>query len=220
MRNPPRAPFSGRRHSLLVACSLALAACGEPGPSGPRGQVSPVASPAFFASAVGHFTATARAPVIVDPRPLRSEAMLHSVRESDLLPGDAGTAEMRTRVIGSLGLRTSDATEDWKCVFATGLRGPVPGGNSHEDSLWAARRAQEPDSLRLRREVCRARGEFMSLAFGLPQSGTDPEHPQRWRIRAIRMLLHGWEVVDLFLEARPGGGWEVVREQTRVGAFS
>lgn len=39
-------------------------------------------------------------------------------------------------------------------------------------------------------------------------------------LRAIRMLLHGWEAVDLFLEARPGGGLEVVREQTRVGAFS
>jgi hypothetical protein len=167
---------------VLVACSLALTACGEPGPSGPRGQVSPAESPAFFASAVAHFTAASRAPVIVDPRPLRPAAMLHSVHDTDLLPGETATAELRTRVVRSLGLRTSDATEDWKCVFSTGLRGPEPGGNRREDSLWAARRAQEPDSLRLRREACRARGEFVRAAAGgngpgAPPALAHPRHP-------------------------------------------
>lgn len=211
---------SFRRRVAVVTCSSALVACIESGVSGPRAQVSPAESPAFFASAVAHFTAAARMPVVVDPRPLRPEALLHSVTERDLLPDHDATVELRTRVIGDLGLHTSDATEDWKCVFSAGLRGPRPGGSSREDSLWAARRAQEPDSLRLRRDACLARGEYLSLAFGLPQAGTDPQHPRRWRIRAVRMLLYGWEVVDLFLEARPAGNWEVVDEQTRVGAFS
>lgn len=209
-----------RRASNAAACLLALASCSEGVPSGPRRQASPAESASFFAASLAHFTATAEAPVVVDPRPLRPEAMLHSVRDSDLLPDAHAVVRLRTRVVGSAGLRTSDATEDWKCVFSTALRGPAPGTGSREDSLWAARRAQEPDSLRARREACIARGAFVSVAFGLPQGETDPRHPGRWRIRAIRILLHGWEVVDLFLEAGPGGDWEVVAEQTRVGAFS
>jgi hypothetical protein len=74
--------------------------------------------------------------------------------------------------------------------------------------------------VRQRREACRAGGEYVSLAFGPPQADTQPEHPGRWRIRAVRMMLHGWEVVDLFLEADAQGRWEVVAEQTRVGSFS
>ncbi|WP_420124955.1 hypothetical protein [Longimicrobium sp.] len=204
----------------VTAFLFALGSCTEGVPSAPRRQSSPAESPAFFAAALAHFTATAQAPVVVDPRPLRPGAMLHSVRESALLPGADAVVRLRTRVASSAGLRTSDATEDWKCVFSAGLRGPAAGTGSREDSLWAARRAQEPDSLRARREACLARGEFVSVAFGLPQAETDPQHPGRWRIRSIRMLLHGWEVVDLFLEARPGGDWQVVAEQTRVGAFS
>jgi hypothetical protein len=218
--DPPRTSKSCSRCLAIAACALVVASCGEAGLSGPRGGVAPAESPTFFASAVAHFAAGTREPVRVEPRPLRPEAMLYSVRDSDLLLQDHATARLRTRVIQSLGLRTSDATEDWKCVFSVGIPLPLPGRNSPEDSLWAARRAQEPDSLQRHRAACRARGEFLSLAFGLPQAGTDPEHPERWRIRAVRMLLYGWEVVDLYLEAGPGGDWQVVEERSRVGAFS
>lgn len=60
----------------------------------------------------------------------------------------------------------------------------------------------------------------MSLAFGIPQSGSDPDHPDRWRIRSMRMLSYGYEVVDLSLLRDPDGGWRVVEARVRSGVFS
>lgn len=203
----------------LVIPSVILVSCAEAGPPGPAAQMAPEDSPAFFAAAVEFFARNPGPPLIVEPRPLQPEAMLYSIAEKDLLLTDSQAIRLRTQVIRAAGLRTTDATEDWKCVFSSDPH-PRPTGSRVEDSIWAARRAREPDSLRLHRQACRSRGESLSLAFGLPQAGTDPEHPERWRIRAVRMLSYGWEVVDLYLVPRADGTWEVVRAETRVGSFT
>lgn len=200
-----------------VALALAHAACGEGTVSAPRAQVTPAESADFFAAAVTYLVDRSPAPVRVDPRPLKAEARLHSVTEADLVLGDSATIRLRTATLIARGIRRADATADWKCVFATGLRPPPGRGN---DPIWEQIRAAEPDSVRRNREACRKNGEYVSLAFGPPQTGTQPEHPRRWRLRAMRMMLHGWEVIDLFLEPNAQGQWEVVHVQERVGAFS
>jgi hypothetical protein len=215
MRLPDARTLSTRTLRAGSAFALLLAGCTEP--AAPRAQVAPAESAEFFMAAVGHFAERSAHPVRVDPRPLKAEALLHSVVEGDLLATDSETIRLRTAALTSRGIPRADAPADWRCVFATGLR-PSPGQGS--DPIWEQIRAAEPDSLRQHRAACRAGGEYESLAFGLPQAGTQPEHPRRWRIRAIRMLLYGWEVVDLFLETNAQGRWEVVAEQTRVGAFS
>jgi hypothetical protein len=197
------------------ALGIVLVACTEL--AAPRAQVAPPESADFFAAAVAHLAGRASAPVRVDPRPLKPEALLYSVRESDLLLTDHATIRLRTDALAAHEVPTADATADWRCVFSTGLRAPP---SRDHDPIWAEMRAAESDSVRQRREACRAGGEYESLAFGLPQAGTQPDHPGRWRIRAIRMLLYGWEVVDLFLEPNAQGRWDVVAEQTRVGSFS
>jgi hypothetical protein len=198
---------------------LCLASCTENAPSGPYAQVSPAESEDFFLAAVAHLVGQAKAPARVDPRPLRAGALLHSVSESDLLLSDRETIQLRTAALEARSVQMADATLDWGCVHASGLRAPPPGA-SRDTAFWARFRAAEPDSMRQRREACLAGGEFVSLAFGPPQEGTDPEYPRRWRIRAMRMMLMGWEVVDLFLERNPVGQWIVVSEQVRVGSFS
>lgn len=207
------------RRTLLTGAVLGplLAACTEGGPSAPHARVAPAESADFFIAAVTYFAGRAEAPVRVDPRPLKAEALLHSVSHGDLLLTDRKTTALRASALAARGIQLADATEDWRCVFATGLR-PPPGAGT--DPIWAQIRAAEPDSLRLRREACRAQGEYVSVAFGPPQPGIQPEHPGRWRLRAMRMMLHGWEVVDLFLEPNAYGLWEVVAVQERVGSFS
>jgi hypothetical protein len=205
--------------TLLVAAALMISAgaCSEVTPANPSAQLSPTHSPDLFIAAVTYFAARSEAPVRVDPRPLKAEAMLHSVTEQDLLLTDSATIRLRTAALAAHGIPAADAIADWGCVFATGVR--PPPGQGH-DPIWEQMRAAEPDSLRRHREACRATGEYVSLAFGPPQAGTQAEHPRRWRIRAMRMLLYGWEVVDLFLEPNARGQWEVVDVQERVGAFS
>jgi hypothetical protein len=200
--------------------ALLLPSCSETAMSGPHAQTSPAESEHFFAAAVEHFVRGSAVPVRVDPRPLQPGALLHSVSESDILVADRETTRLRTAVLSASEIPLADATADWRCAFATGLRGPGAGQPGGSDPIWQQIRDAEPDSVRVRREACRREGEFVSLAFGLPQAGTDPEHPQWWRIRAMRMMLHGWEVVDLFLEPRAGGEWSVVNVQERVGSFS
>jgi hypothetical protein len=212
--------YSTRALLAATGLVLALASCSEVGSPGPHAQVRASESAQFFAAAVAFSVSQSRAPVRVDPRPLNAESQLHSVSDSDLALDDTATIRLRTGVLTATGIRLTDATKDWHCVFASGMRGPPPGERGGNDPIWEEIRAAEPDSLRVRREACRQQGEYVSLAFGPPQFGTDPEHPQRWRIRVMRMMLHGWEIVDLFLEQRTGGGWEVVRIQERVGAFT
>lgn len=204
----------------LAVLTLSLASCAEGAMAGPHGRTAPGESEPFFAAVVQHFVRGSNIPVRIDPRPLRPGSMLHSVRESDLLLADTSTIRLRTAVLARTGTPRADAVADWGCVFATGLQGPPPGERGGSDPLWAEMRAAEPDSVRLRKEACRRGGQYTSLAFGLPQAGTRPEQPRWWRIRAIRMMLHGWEVIDLFLEADPRGEWIVVEAVPRVGAFS
>lgn len=180
--------------------------CTERSPAGPRAALAPPQSPDFFAAAAGYFAGGTRAPIRVDPRPLRPEAALGSVTERDLMLSDGETIRMRARVLESAGWRTADAPADWRCVFSQGL----PPANPRP----------LPDSLRLHREACLSQGPYVSLAFGIPQAGTDPDHPDRWRIRAMRMLPYGYEVVDLFLLRDPDGGWRVVEAHVRSGVFS
>ncbi|HEX6367973.1 MAG TPA: hypothetical protein VF006_03505 [Longimicrobium sp.] len=217
MTNPSiRAPIA---HLLLIfmAAGLSAAACAESEVPDPYARVSPLQSADFFLAAVSHFAEREDTPMRVEPRPLRAEALLHSVTAADLLLTDSATIRMRTGALAARDIPTADATADWTCVFASGLRPPPGKGN---DPIWEEMRAAEPDSLRRHRDACRARGEYVSLAFGPPQAGTQPDHPRRWRIRAMRMLLYGWEVIDLFLEADARGEWQVVEVQERVGAFS
>lgn len=197
------------RSTWILALATSLAACVGFPSSGPRARTAPGESPSFFAAAVQHFVRASSAPVRVDPRPLRPESTLRSVTDADILLADTATTRVRTAVLAAAGVPLADATADWRCVFATGLRLPPEAGG-----------IAEPDSLRARRDACRRGGEYVSLALGLPQAGTDPEHPRWWRIRAMRMMLHGWEVVDLFLEPDARGEWRVVDERVRVGAFS
>jgi hypothetical protein len=212
----------GSACALLAGAGLvlSLASCAEAGMPGPHAQTTPGESEQFFAVALSFSTRASRAPVRVDPRPLKAQALLHSVGEGDILSTDSSTIRLRTAALAAAGIPLTNATEDWQCVFATGLRGPPPGQGGGSDPIWEQIRAAEPDSLRARREVCRSGGEFTSLAFGPPQAGTDPEHPRWWRIRVMRMMLHGWEVADLFLDRSPDGEWTVVHENVRVGAFS
>lgn len=199
---------------------LALASCSEAAIPAPHAQTPPGESEPFIAAAVAFLANTSEAPVRVDPRPLRAEAKLHSVGEADLLSTDSTTIRLRTGVLLALHIPLTDATADWRCVFAAGLRGPGPGERGGSDPIWEQIRAAEPDSLRSRREACLRRDPYTSLVLGPPQGATRPEHPQWWRIRAMRMMLHGWEIVDLFLERSADGEWKVVHKQERVGAFS
>lgn len=191
-----------------MASLLLLVACGERVPAGPQASLPPGQAPGLFAAAVRHFASRTEVPILVDPRPLRPEAGLGSVAESDLMASETEIIRMRTRVVESGGWRITDAPGDWRCVFSRGLpRAELP--------------AREPaDTLRLRREACRERGPYESLVFGLPESGTEPGHPGRWRIRTMRMLPYGYEVVDLFLRKIPNGEWTVVDARVRTGVFS
>jgi hypothetical protein len=197
-----------RAASVVMAPLLMVVAlgCSERLPAGPQAALAPRQSPDFFTAAVSHFARKTGVPILVDPRPLRPEARLNSVTDADLLPSEAETIRMRTRVIESAGWRTADAPADWRCVFSQAPRPPDA--------------PPEPDSLRLRYQPCRERGPYEILVFGLPQSGTDPDHPSRWRIRTMRMLPYGYEVVDLFLEKSPSGEWTVVADRVRSGVFS
>lgn len=187
--------------------------------SGPGAKLPPEHSPTFFAAALKHAARNAAHPVYVEPRPLRPGTSIQAISEADVLPGDEATARLRENVARASGYPLTDAVEDWKCVLSTGI-GPPPGERPGGDSIWAQIRASETDSVRQRRQACRARGNYVSIAFGLPRAGDDPAHPERWRIRTFRMLLYGYEVVDLFLVSRPNGEWEVVSEQRLTGRFS
>lgn len=202
--------FSTRTRAASIAAAALLvvvsASCSERLPGGPQAALEPGLSPDFFAAAVSYFDGRTALPILVDPRPLRPEARLRSVSENDLLTAEAETIRMRERVVESAGWRTTDAPADWRCVFAQALPPALP--------------ATVPDSLRRHRDACIQRGQYESLIFGLPQSGTDPDHPGRWRIRSVRMLLYGYEIIDLFLERRERGDWEVVESRVLDGVFS
>ncbi len=117
-----------RQAVLAAVLTSTLAACSEVPASGPAAQTAPGRSGPFFAAAVQHFVRASSAPVRVDPRPLRPESRLRSVTDSDILLADTTTIRVRTAVLATAGVPLADATEDWRCVFATGLRLPPPGG--------------------------------------------------------------------------------------------
>lgn len=216
-----RSGGSGLRALVPVTgMALLLGSCSETGLPGPHAQETPGESQAFFAAAVSYSARRSETPVRVDPRPVRAEAQLHAITESDIVTTDSATIRLRMAALAAEGIPLADAVQDWRCVFAEGMRGPPPGEKGGNDPIWEQIRAGEPDSVRAQREACRRDGRYTSLVFGPPQPGTDPEHPRWWRIRAMRMMLHGWEVVDLFLERTADGAWEVVRMQERVGSFS
>lgn len=201
-----RRPMRGASFAVPLLAVTMAAACSERLPAGPQAGVEPRLSPDFFSAAVGYFASRTAVPVRVDPRPLRPEARLSWVRQDDLLEGQMEVIRMRTRVVESAGWRMADATEDWVCVLSQGPAPPVP--------------RQEPDSIRQWRARCAESGDYQSFVFGLPQSGTDPDHPEWWRIRTMQMLPYGYQVVDLFLERRPNGTWIVVDARVRDGIFT
>lgn len=196
-----------RRASVVTGAIVWLTMAGCAGPISTRPQPAPSAdeSPEFFRAAVAYFDERAELPIRVDPRPLRTEARLSTVQESDLIASAEEVIRMRVAVMESHGWGRTSAAEDWGCVFSGGL----PPARAHP----------VPDSVRAQREACRQRGRYESLVFGLPQHGTDTVHPGRWRIRTMRMLSYGFEVVDLFLED-DGGVWRVVDSNVRTGVFS
>lgn len=198
---------SAVRTSAAVGLA-AVVACAERLPAGVQASPEPGRSPALFTAVVRYFAARTQVPIRVDPRPLRPEARLNSVTDEDLLAGEAETIRMRTRVLEGDGWAVARAPEDWGCVLSQGV---APGQPAQ---------AAAPDTLRARRDACREKGAYESLVFGLPQPGTDPDHPERWRVRTVRMLPYGYEVVDLFLEHRPSGDWMVVDARVRSGVFS
>lgn len=138
---------------------------------------------------------------------MRAEAALSALQQGDLLEAEEGVIRMRARAIEAHGWTRGNAVEDWGCVFAQGLPPAQPPQSVS-------------DSLRVQREACLRYGPYESLVFELPQAGTDPDHPQRWRIRALRMLTYGYEVIDLFLESAKDGTWSVVAQERRSGVMS
>jgi hypothetical protein len=192
---------------LAMLLLLAAVGCVERLQPGPHASLPPQRDPDFFATAVGYFASKATVPILVDPRPLRPEAGLSTVAESDLMSSAEQIVRMRARVVRSAGWRATSAPDDWRCVFSV----TVPP---------AVARPEPRDTLQRLRERCRRRGPYESLVFGLPESGTDPDHPDRWRIRAMSMVPHGYEVVDLFLERTSAGAWTVSEARVRTGVFS
>jgi hypothetical protein len=185
---------------------LTMAGCAAPVSTRPQPAPPAVESPELFRAAVAYFDDRTELPIRVDPRPLRPEARLSTVQESDLIAPAEAVVRVRMSVMERHGWGRTSAPEDWGCVFSEGL----PPARAQETPV--------PDSVRAQREACRQRGRYESLVFGLPQQGTDSTHPGRWRIRTMRMLSYGFEVVDLFLE--DDGGWHVVDASVRSGVFS
>lgn len=184
---------------LCVGC--AAGASSAPGSSAARDP-----STALFMAAAGHFVERAQAPVRIDTRPLNGDVAPADLRERTLLADDTTAARMRAHAMERAGWTRSDAVEDWRCVFSQGLPPAQP--------------RPVPDTLRTRRETCLRNGPYESLVFGLPEPAADPEHPRRWRIRALRMLASGYEVRDVFLEPLSGDEWRVVAEERRFSIFS
>lgn len=202
-------------YSLQLGLGVALTcasvtSCSQAIHGGPRpGGASPQESPGLFAAAVQYFATRSDYPTRVDPRPLRPEARLHSVTDLDiLLDGTAEIVRMRTTVLDSANWGLANAVADWTCVFAEA----APRARPPTDT------AQTPQQVR--HEACRRSGRFQSLIFGIPQRGVDPAHPDRWRIRSMRMFLHGYEGIDLFLERSASGRWMVVEAKDLTGVFS
>lgn len=187
-----------------LAC-VPAAACSQGAPAGPHAVEAAPLDAAFFAAAVRYFADRDSLPVRVDPRPLRPEARLYSVTHADLLVGQPDVVRMRTVVAETAGWAVADAVTDWTCVFAEGYPPARPPAGAAADSI------------RVHREACRRNGRYQSLIFGLPQPGPEPG---RWRLRTMRMLLHGFEGMDLHLERGASGAWNVVAVEDRTGAFS
>jgi hypothetical protein len=198
---------TSRRAAVVAGAIVWLTIAGCAGPATTRSQPAPAAveSPNLFRAAVAYFDERTVLPIRVDPRPLRPEARLSTVQENDLIEPAEEVVRMRMSVMESRRWGRTDAAEDWKCVFSEG----IPPARDHP----------VPDSVRAQREACRQRGRYESLVLGLPQHGTDPVHPGRWRIRTMRILPYGFEVVDLFLED-DGGVWHAVDANVRSGVFS
>ena len=158
----------------------------------PRSGSEPTPAPperalAYFSAAVTWLATRTEFPVRVDPRPLRRDLLLTSVTEAHLLPGLDSIVRLRRDVVETAGWGVADAVADWRCVFSEGYpRGGPPGGAA-------------TDMLQAHRDSCRRNGRYESLVLSLPEVA-DEARPGRLRIVAMRMLLHGWEGVELFLE--------------------
>ena len=86
----------------LAALLVVMPGCTAGRLAGPRAVPAPERAPDFFATAVDFFVRPDR-PLLLDPRPLRPDALLYSVTESDFVP-DKRTVQLRTRV-AEAGLR-------------------------------------------------------------------------------------------------------------------
>jgi hypothetical protein len=111
---------------------------------------------------------------------------------------------MQSAFVSGRSAPRGNAADHWKCVFSQGVPAAVP--------------ALVADSIRVHAERCVARGSRESLVFGSDEAVSG--YLGRFRIPVVRMLLRGYEVIDLFLEHGPSGDWRVVDAVVRTGAFS
>jgi hypothetical protein len=147
----------------------------------------------------------------VDPRPLTADARPHrSASPSALAPVPTELVEARAAVLQQLGVPETDVLKDSRCAF-------VVGGNPRPPEFVVP---PPPDSIRLERERCWAKGRFVSVIFGLPrrevpeaiQSAELPlPEGQRWITRAIEYTDYSHTVLDIVAVQDPDSGWRVVQ---------
>ena len=192
----------------LLALAL-CAACGTAkGPSGARRnpEIAEV-----IAAALGHFAARNEGAVRVDPRPLRMDASLTGVHDSDFATDGTAVALSRSRFLRERGIDETDAVAEMRCVFSRGVQLP--------DSVLRL----EPDSIRERRARCLQAAVHTTFAFTRAE-GLQGEQAARFgggavHLRAYRLTSWSFEVWDLYLQPR-SAGWMVADSRRLAGVAS
>ena len=168
--------------------------------------------PSLVALVLDHFVGTAEGKLLVDPRPLKADAMANAPNPQEIVD-DSATTATRTRILKQRGITLTDILHDGRCAF---VRGP----QMLEDLTRNA-----SDSTRARRQECLARGLFTSIIFGPPERlppGATPETVPVWRVRVFRMTtssMHTWDLHFRVDHASPSG-WKLIRTWERFGIFS
>jgi hypothetical protein len=114
-----------------------------------------------------------------------------SPRPAPVAPADSAAI----RTLARLGVQTSDAVEDLRCLWARGV--PDPGS----ENVPVADR-------------CRAMDRYRTVVFSRVWTASDGEH-----VRAFVLRNYGFEVFDLRLE-RAGAGWKVLGVSRVFGIMS
>lgn len=195
---------------LGLAAATCLAACSESRRASPvsvSAYTEPRQSRGLLITALDHFAPGVEGRLLVDPRPLRSDADLADVTAAEIAVEDAATAELRTAIVRERGIGLTDAADDQRCAFARGLQMPD----------YIARTL--PDSVNRRHEECLRRGIYTSLIFGLPEPAEE-RAPGVWRLKAVRLTTWYYSTWDLYLRPAGDGDWVIVEAKRIIGIAS